>query len=190
MELGGLPIRVKVRSKSSRLETCPTFLWSWGSIVKSKSATIFVPSILKEANERMVEQAFGGSSYYIKYCISCHQFYLSLSILIVNHLSCSVTNTKCQPHVICHSLVKWFWHYIIFLQCCNYITYQVACSFKNQSFMKILYYRHVQMQIIPNFCFEIWHFDELKVSWDDNTCDTRSVTRKVTTTVTLNTVWH
>ena len=31
-----------------------------------------------------------------KYCIQCHQFYLSCSILIVNQ-SCSVTDTICKP---------------------------------------------------------------------------------------------
>ena len=26
-------------------------------------------------------------------------------ILVVNHM-CSVTNTKCQPNIVCHSLLK------------------------------------------------------------------------------------
>ena len=47
-----------------------------------------------------------ASRNYIKYCIKCHQFYLSCSILIVNP-PCSVTNTKCKPDIyLCHFLCK------------------------------------------------------------------------------------
>jgi hypothetical protein len=35
----------------------------------------------------------------------CHQFYLSCSIPTINHM-CSVTNTKCKPSIVCHSLYK------------------------------------------------------------------------------------
>ena len=45
-----------------------------------------------------------------RYCIYCHQFYMSYSILIVNH-PCSVTNTRCKPNTICHSLLKRSVHY-------------------------------------------------------------------------------
>ena len=37
------------------------------------------------------------------FCIWCHQIYFSYSLLIVNH-PCSVTNIKCEPNIICHSL--------------------------------------------------------------------------------------
>ena len=40
---------------------------------------------------------------YTKYCIWCHQSYLSCSILIVIRLS-SVTPIKCKHNIICHSL--------------------------------------------------------------------------------------
>ena len=44
-------------------------------------------------------------SYYTKYCIWCHLFYLSCSILTVNRPR-SVTDTKCKPNILCHSSFK------------------------------------------------------------------------------------
>ena len=41
----------------------------------------------------------------MKHRISCSCFYLSCSILIVNH-PCSVTNGECKPNIICLPLVK------------------------------------------------------------------------------------
>ena len=60
---------------------------------------------------------------YTKYCIWCHQFYLSGSILIANR-QCSVTNTKCKPNIICHSLLNINVHNI--LQRCNDICHLLS----------------------------------------------------------------
>ena len=75
-----------------------------------------------------------------KYCIECHQFYMSRPVLIVNHL-CGVNNTKCKPNTICHCLQKILG--IINLQCCNYCHLLSDSTYKVQLSMTIFHYRNV-----------------------------------------------
>ena len=85
--------------------------------------------------------------HYTKYCIICHQSYLSCSILTVDR-PCSVTNTKWKPNIICHSL--WMNLGTIDLQCYKNCHLLRKLSTKIQSSMTIFHYRNVRMHNTPN----------------------------------------
>ena len=81
----------------------------------------------------------------ILYLVS--RFYLSCSILIVNH-PCSVT-TKCTPNITCHVKKKTLG--IIGLQYVNYCHLLSDLSSKCQSFVIIFHYKIVRMQNTSSF---------------------------------------
>ena len=88
------------------------------------------------------------------YCLVRQQFYLSCSILNVNH-PCRVANTKCNSTsfvILCNLFLG-----ITLLLCCNYYHLLYVLSSKFQSSMTIFYYISVLMQNTPKV-------DELKVS--------------------------
>jgi hypothetical protein len=81
---------------------------------------------------------------YTKYCVWCHQFYLSFSILIVNRM-CIITSTNRKPNIIWHSLLnkcgclKIYNVEII-------VTSYVICSSKLQSSMTIFHYKMLNVK--------------------------------------------
>jgi hypothetical protein len=89
------------------------------------------------------------------------------SILFVN-CPYSVTNTKCEPNIICHSLKKNLG--IIDLQCCNYCHLHNNFPSKFILSMTICQCKNVLDVENIKLCFNNWHSDELKVSWDDSYC--------------------
>ena len=88
------------------------------------------------------------ANYYTKYCIECHQFYLSCSILIVN-CPCGVTNTKCKPNIICHSLYKNSGITDFNVAITNHLLNDFSSKF--QCSMTIFHCINARMQNIPNF---------------------------------------
>ena len=56
-------------------------------------------------------------------------------------------------------------------QCCNYYHLLSDFSSKVQSILILFDYKNVKMRNIPNVVSIIGILDELKVSWDDSTCE-------------------
>ena len=96
---------------------------------------------------------------YTKYCITCHQFYLSCPILIVKR-PWSVTNTKYKSNFICHSLYRIFGHYrfttLQLLSLTKWFLGQISVS------MTTFHYIIVKTQITPSIV-SIINMDFIKI---------------------------
>ena len=87
-------------------------------------------------------QCYMRESSYNKHCIWCHQFYFSCSILIVN-CPCSVTDTKCDPSIICRPW--WRILSIIDSQLCKYCYLLSLFSSNFQSSVAIFHHKNAKM---------------------------------------------
>ena len=90
----------------------------------------------------------------------CHQFYLSCSILIVNH-PWIVTNTKYRPNIMWHSLLKNLGIIDLRFRNSRHLLNNFPSRF--QSFTTIFHYRNIRMQNVPKV-------DDLKGRWDVCIC--------------------
>ena len=118
---------------------------------------------------------------YTKYDISCHQFWLSWSILIVTHSILSQT-LNVSPTLF---VTRNFFGGVIDLQCCNYCRIPSDFSSKFQSSMTILHHKMLTREgrVLANG----WTHPSSMIVFVHLFIKNRI---QKATIVTLNTIWH